>query len=209
MFTLAAKPAASTISYDWTPGLGSDDSIASVSLSVTTGTATISSHKHDGKTVTMLLAGGAAGVTSILSATVLTQRGQTITETIYLPVTESTNRLSNTARDICSFALRKMTGIGEQPEAEELDDALERLNIMLAAWKPQGADIGIALPVEAGTVFLVPDEFILAIKANLLLDVYDAYGEQPTPRQAMNARMGLQLVKSALLSDERAPAVYY
>lgn len=209
MLTLAAKPAASALSYDWAPTLACDDSIASVALSVITGTATISSYDHDSQAVTMLLTGGTAGETSILSASVVTQRGETITETIYLPVTESTNRLGNTARDVCAFALRKVAGLDDEAEAPEVSDALERLNDMLAVWKKQGADIGVALPLVADTLLLVPDEFIQPIKANLLLDVYDMYGEQPTQRQAMNARTGLQLIKASLLPDDRPAAAFY
>lgn len=209
MLTFTPKPADATYRYVWQPPLSVGDSISSAVLTVDSGTATIASYENDGASVIMFLAGGTAGAVTVITGVVTTSDGETLTETIYLAVTESTNRLGNTARAVCQYALRKINGNGNNADADQLEDAMERLNDMLAAWKAQGADVGVALPLVSTDVLYVADEFIQPIKANLHLELIEHYGQQPGQRVVMTAARGLQLVKAALLPDDRGQADYY
>lgn len=201
-----AKAPSDVVERTWTPKAG--ESVSSATLSVDTGTATIE-YERRGENVVVTVTGGAADATQILTASAVLGNGETITETIYLPVLPSANEFTYTARDIVGFVLRKVTGNGSDPDATELSDALERLSDMLAAWKGQGADLGVVLPVTANTVLYISDAFASAVKHNLILEVADLYGYEPGPRVVMNARAGLQQIKTAKLPKEREGASFY
>jgi len=65
-----------------------------------------------------------------------------------------------TTNDIVSRALRKarILGHGETAEADDVGAALDDLNMMLAAWKLSGVDIGHT-PLALADVFPIADEF--------------------------------------------------
>lgn len=190
----------------WTPKQG--ESVSSRTITVSTGTATITS-QIQGEDIVVTVTGGAADVTQILAASAVVGNGETITETIYIPVLATANDFAYTGQDICDFALRKVVGNGETAEADELEDALERLSDMLAAWKGQGADLGVVLPVTNATVFYIRDDFAQGVKFNLRALTHEHYGEPLSGFDESQARRGLQLIKSALLSKEREGASYY
>ncbi len=206
--TWPAKPAGGVLELSWIVPVAGGDGIYSVTLTVASGDATIDAYDFDGDTVSAFVSGGTANTVTAITATVETVYGETIAETIYLPII-STAVQGTTARDVCAYALRKVSGIGVEPDADELEDALERLNDLLAMWKRAGADLSIPLPAAASDVLYIDDAFMLALKANLLLRVFDLYGEQPTPMQDEDAKRSLQAVKQALLPDARGTAVYF
>jgi hypothetical protein len=201
-----AKAPSDVVERTWTPKEG--EGVSSRTLTVSTGTATLSS-EIQGEDILVTVTGGASDVTQIIAASAVLGNGETITETIYIPVIATANDFAYTGQDICDFALRKITGNGVTADASELDDALERLSDMLAAWKGQGADLGVVLPVVNATVFYISDEFASAIKHNLILELADLYEYAPSARVIDNARRGLQQVKTAKLSKEREGASYY
>lgn len=208
--TWTAKAPGDVREYTWTPKAG--ESVASKTLTVSTGTATIASEIEDDNIV-VTVTGGAADVVQVITASAVLNNGETITETIYLPVMAATVRLSQTGRDICSFAMRKLLGLNASADGVELTDAMLRLNGMLAAWATEGADIGVPLPLEASDTLYVEDAFIEAIRANLILRLAPLYEETPgslaTPFVVEEARRGLQRIKSALLSKDVRPSVFY
>lgn len=204
----SAKAPGDVVERVWTPK--EREEVSSRTITVSTGNATITS-RIDGDEVIVTVTGGTANVTQVLAASaVLNGSGETITETIYIPVIATANDFAYTGQDFINYALRKVFGAGRVPAARNADDALERLSDMLAAWKGQGADLGVVLPVATDTTFYVSDAFALAIKNNLIIECADLYpGYEPSPRVVSNAMRGLQQIKSALLSDDRAPVCYF
>lgn len=191
----AAKAPTAVRDYLWTPEPGTP--LDSASAVVGTGTVTVVAEVN-GDTVTLSVTGGADGVVQVLTATA-TAGDLTFIETFYLPIEASTNRLGYTARDVCLFALRKIAGNSEEPTAEELADALERLNDMLAVWRDTGADVGVKLPVLEADNLLVRDSFYSAMKLNLRNALHDYYGVPLTPGMVLEARSALSTVKNAQL----------
>lgn len=155
---------------------------------------TVDSAKIDGDDVVLTLSGGTAGATGIVTLTVTTSH-ETIEETLSVPIVASAAQIANTARQYVAFALRKVVGIGEDAEAEELDHGLEVLNALLETWREQGADIGAPSPVEANTVIYCPDYAVSALRYNLLIELAPVYGAEPTMIEYDRARRGLQQVK--------------
>jgi hypothetical protein len=201
--TLAAKAPAAVYRYSWEVPLADGDAIASYTLTATG--CTIVTDSQDGTNVIILISGGTAGTTATIEALVTTGEGEEIPETIYLPIVAST--AGTTARDICEFALRKVYGKDETPEASAMTDAIERLDDMLRGWAVTGADVGATFPLAEATTIYCPPQFVSAIKANLLIQVADLYDVPITPVQVENARRGLQLVKASRLPT--AEPVYY
>jgi hypothetical protein len=205
--TWTAKAPAEVVERRWTVPVPSGDSLASYTLSPTG--ITIDSDEADGADVVVTLSAGTDGATAIITATALTTGGLTLVETIYLPITAKTNAFSATAQDVVAFALRKVVGIGETPEAAELDDGLEHLNDMLAEWAGIGADVGVPLPMVSTDTFYTSDAYLSAIKNNLKMRVLDTYGEPIPPMLAFSARAGLQQIRQAKLPSDREGADFY
>jgi hypothetical protein len=206
---LTSKTPAAVMRYAWEPAFIPGDIISSGTLTVSGGTIVIDSYSlNDSKNLLeAFISGGAAGETGIIAATAITAEGETLTETIYLPVVSSNAQIANTARSYCTFALRKIVGLGETPDATELEDALEQLNGLIAMWREGAADIGAAFPITADTVIYCPDWAVDAIRYNLRLSVYSLYDAQPSQMDAIKAKQGLQLIKHNNLPVERK-AVY-
>lgn len=206
---LPTKGPADTIAYSWSPALAPGDSVDTASLDVVSGTVIIGGYENHGDTIALSLSGGADHETTVIDALVITALGETLAETIYITVSTDGNALENTARAVCQYALRKINGNGNDADADQLEDAMERLNDLLASWAGQGANLGVALPLTSTDTLYIPDEFLQAVKANLHLELIEHYGQQPGQRVVMNAARGLQLIKAALLSDDRGAAVYF
>lgn len=207
---LKAKAPTAVVRYEWPVPVRDGDSLATFVPTVSSGTAVIDSYETEGDTGVLIVSGGTAGAVTVIALLATTDQGETIPDTAYLPVIASTNALGNTGTDIASYILRKVTGNGEAPSADELNDCLERLSDMLATWRRQGADLGIPLPVTTATEFVCEDAFIQAVKANGILAVMDLYDNyNPSPIVVEQAKRGLQLIKSTLLSTDERPAVYY
>lgn len=191
----------------WTVPVDPDDGLSSFAR-VASG-VTIDAYSIEGDDAVLTLSAGVNGVTASVLLTATTSRGRVLVETFYLPVQVSTVAFGYTVRDVCGFALRKITGNGVAADSTELDDAIERLSDMLAFWKGQGADVGASLPLAASDVLDVSDAFASAIKANLIIELADLYEFSPSPRVVSNAQRGFQLIKSTRLSKEPREAVYY
>lgn len=205
--TWPGKAPTEIVERRWTVPVDADDGLASFVVVVSG--VTKDSQETDGDDAVVVLSAGTTGTTASVTITATTSQGRVCVETFYLPIIVSTVVLGHTARDICDFALRKVVGAGETAEADELDDALERLSDLLLAWRRQGADVGATFPLLSATVLNVPDEFVAAIKHNLRVELHEHYGLSLTPYDMMRARTGLALVKNRLLPTDRSPAVFY
>lgn len=203
----APKPAGAVYRYTWAPALIPGDTIADIDLQADIANVVASS--HDGLVVEAYIAGGEVGATCTISATVFTTYGEKLKETIYLPIVSTELSRLQTAGEIAAFALRKVVGIGEQATASELADAVEWLNDMLADWKGQGADVGANLPYTPSQLMHVPDEYVTAIKNNLIIRIADNYGREISPVTAKLAMAGLQRIKQASLPIDREVSEYF
>lgn len=192
---LESKAPADTTRYEWEPRLTRNDVITAASVVVASGTVAVSGTETDSNAVVFFVAGGAAGETARLTASATTFEGETITETLLLPVRSSDTILNNTASDVCNFALRKIVGNNASASASELEDALERLNDMIAMWRIQSLDIGITKKLVASDTLAIPDAFIMALKFCLRLDLHEFYD---VPLSALDSRQALEAQAAVL-----------
>lgn len=191
----------------WDVPTADDDSLASI-VTVESG-VTKDSEEIDGDRVTLTLSAGTADATATVDITATTTNGLVITEKFYLPIRDDGQKLAETAREVCNFALRKVVGNGATAEAVELDDALERLSDTFAALAGEGADLQVKLPCEAADVLYVPDWSVQGIKAILALDLHDFYGIAPTRSEMLAAQRGMQRIKYKFLPDQRENSEFY
>lgn len=204
--TLNAKPAGAAYRYTWTVPLIEGDSIASAVLTVTG--CVIDAQEISGADVIILVSGGTEGSTARIAAVVGTGEGETIVETIYLPIV-SADATAMTVSDVVSFALRKVYGLGESPPDEAASDAIERLSDMLLLWKASGADVGATFPLSISTIIYCKPSYQSAVKNSLAVQISDQYGLQLSPVVATNAMRGLQLIRTENLPDDRDGPEYY
>lgn len=205
--TWAVKAPAEIVEREWEVPTGDEDSLASYVVSASG--VTVDADESNGDLITVTLSAGTADATATVDITATTANGLVITEKFYLPVRADGNKLAYTGRDICSFAVRKVVGNGGTVEADELDDALERLSDMLAGWAADGADLSVKLPVEANDIVYAPDWSIEPIKAALTANLFDFYDVPQTATVAQNARRGVQRIKANMLPNEREGADFF
>lgn len=196
--TIDAKDPQEVRRFRWQPPLAASDTIASYTL-VATG-ATIASSTNEDTAVELFVSGGTAATVATITATAVTDDGETLEETLYLPIIASTVSLAETANDVVTFALRKIAGMGNTPEASELEDGLEQLNMMLAMWRDDGLDAGLPLPLLSSTVLKTRDGFVTAIKWNLALALAENYDRPVTPMLASMAADSKRVMGNALLT---------
>lgn len=203
---LASKVAAEIVQRRYVVPVDKDDNAASVSISASG--VTVFSSEFEGNTLLLNISGGTAGQTATIVATVTTDEGRVLVETLYLPIIESAAQIADSARAYVNFALRRIVGIGETPSADELSDAMERLSALIAEWRGTGADIGAPFPLTADTVIYCPDYAVSALRYNLLVECAGLYGQPVSQMEMMKALRGAQLVKNMNQPDDRA-ATYY
>lgn len=203
----AVKAPTEIVEREWDVPTGDEDSLASYVIAASG--VTVDADEQNGDIITLTLSAGSADATATVDITATTQNGLVITERFYLPIRADGNKFAYTGRDIGAFALRKVVGAGATADSVEMDDALERLSDMLAAWAREGADLSAKLPVDENDILYVPDWSIEAIKAGLTAEVFDFYGIPQTATVAYGARRGLQRVKAAMLPDEREGSEFY
>lgn len=190
-----------TVERRWPVPVTDGDHASSVGLTASGVTAAAVLDDND---VVLALSAGTIGTASIV-VTVTTDAGAILVQTLYLPVIASASGV--TVRDIVDFALRKVSGIGEEADADQAADALERLGDMLEELRVTGADVGAPSPLTLDTVIYSPPSHISAIKNNLIVRLSDLYPFEITPAVATAAVRGMQLIKNANLS--LAPVEYY
>jgi hypothetical protein len=196
---LAAKGPTETVERLWTPA--TDDTIATIAT--TASGVTVASAAKDGDAIKFVLSGGTAGQTGVVTVTVTTEVGETLVDTLYVPVIASAAQVADTAREYVHFALRPVTGAGEVSDDSELDDALEILNALVAEMRAGGADIASPYPLVASSVIYCPDWAVSALRHNLRVQLLPTYGQEPSAMDYERARRGMQLVKHKNLPEVR------
>lgn len=202
---LASKAPTEIVQRRWSVPVDRDDGAQSAAV---TGTGvTVVSDSLEGDDLVLTLSGGLAASTGSIAVTVTTSRGRLLAETLYIPVVE-TGSSAATALDIITFALRKVFGLDETPDASAASHALECLSDMLRVWRASGADVGATFPIETTTVLHMPESYLSAVKNNLIVEASELFDREVTPTVARNAARGLQHIKQANLSGPR-DAVYF
>jgi hypothetical protein len=204
---LASRAPTEVVERRWTVPLDADDGAESASLSASG--VTVDAYEFQGGELVLTLSGGTAAATGSIVATITTSQGRTLVETLYIPVVASASQIADTARSYCYFALRKITGNGNDPEASELDDALERLEGLVAKWRAGGADIGAPFPLTAASVIYCPDWAVDALRFNLRIACHDHYDAPLTAYDVQQAMRGRQLVAHKNLPATREGAEFY
>ncbi len=197
---LALKAPGEVVQRRWTVPVDCDDGALSVVLTPTG--VTVVSNSFEGNDLVLKLSGGTAAQTGTIAAVITTSRGRTLNETLYIPVASAAST-AETVRAVCGFALRKVTGIAEDPDSDQAEDARERLQDMLELWRASGADVGATRPLTLDTVIYCPESFISAIKNNLILQLIDMYPQDVSPVVVKNASAGLAHIRQHNLSDCR------
>lgn len=190
---LAAKGPSETVERRWAVPVEDGDGVASVSISASGVTATA---ELDGNDVVLAISDGTAGSTASIVVTATTDQEFILADTLYIPIVAG-DGAAITVQDVVSYALRKVTGLGETPDADQAADALEKLSDMLEEWRVTGADVGAPRPLTLSTVLYSPHSHISAIKNNLIVRLSDQYNREVTPSVAVAAVRGLQLIKTA------------
>lgn len=205
----SAKAPGEIIKYTWSVPVADGDSLSSYTASASG--AVIDDQDSNNDDVILYVSGGTAGTVASFTLVAYTEQGETLNETIYLPILPIGNAAAfgETAQDIIEFALRPIVGISGTPTTDELADGLEWLNLRLAAWKVQGADVGAPLPLTLASTINCPDQWLQAIKLDLRIFTAEQYGRQVSPATAIMAAKGLQTVKQESLSDDRGQGSYY
>lgn len=196
-----AKAPGEVIEREWAVPVGDDDSVLSFTAGVTG--ATLDSSERNGDVVTLRLSAGINGETAIATLTANTVGGLVLNETAYLPIRAKPNAFGYNMGDILSYALRPIVGLSATATADELADARENLDDMLAFWAGQGADLAVKLPSEVSDTLYVPDYAIPAMKAGLRVRLCGLYQRPVDVEDFKAAQRGLQQIKMALLSDIR------
>lgn len=204
--TWLKKAPSEVVERRWTVPLADGDAISSVSTSATGVTVDGDDYQLDEAIVT--LSAGSAGVKATVTVTVSTVDGNTHVETFFIAIRASTAAFGTTVRDVVSFALRKILGVGVSAESEELDDGVELFNGMIALWRINGMDIGVAKELAASDTIDVPDEFILPIKYSLRKLCHSTYEAPLTAVDATMADQGERLIANRLfeVTDLTMPA---
>ena len=103
-----------------------------------------------------------------------------------------------TALDIIKGALRDISVLaaGESPTAEESQDSLEALNLMIAAWELDGIAIG-AQEWALSDVIQLPANHILAIRRNLAVRLAPEFGAAVSNITVQEAGDGYRSLQTA------------
>lgn len=196
--TWDAKSATEIAERRWSVPVPTGDALSAVSTSAAG--VTVDSEDYEGNDAVVVLSAGVVGTTGSVTVTATTTDGLVFIETFYIAVRATTDAAGDTARDVVNFALRKITGFEDEPEAAEFEATLELLNDMLAEWRIDGLDVGLSGRLAAATVLTVRDEFLSAIKYNLAIRAAEDFGREISPIVAYAAERGRTLVANVLLS---------
>jgi hypothetical protein len=196
--TWPAKAPTEIVERRWTVPLAEGDSISGVTTSATGVTVTSDDHQLDEAIV--ILSAGTAGTEASVTVTVTTSDGNTHVDTFFIAIRATTAAFGTTVRDAVTFALRKIAGNGNAPTADELADGVELFNGMIATWRINGMDIGVAGTLAASDTIDVPDEFILPIKFALRRLCHSTYEAPLTAIDETMATEGERLIANRLLA---------
>lgn len=196
----AAKRADEKVQRRWTVPLAHDDGISAVTAVSSDLTVTTDYEYED---AILTLSGGTVGVATV-TVTVTTLNSLTLVETFYIGIDANT---TETALEVCTFALAKIFGDGQPPNAAAMDNALEQLNGLLALWRMAGVDTGQTGTLISTDAIKAPEGVIAALKFKLRLLMHDHYSAPITPIVAAMADMAERAVFNSVvgLNDVAMP----
>ena len=93
-----AKDPSEDLDFSWRVPLDTGDAITTASITLQSGTATLTSPQIAGDLVTVRVSGGADGEQAVFSATAVTAGGDTFIETIYLRIVSTADTLMSAFR---------------------------------------------------------------------------------------------------------------
>lgn len=183
----------------WAHQLGNDE-IESYTLSVSSGTVTLSEEYQGRQHISVVISGGADGETATLAHQIVTLAGQRLDRTITLLVQDGVTAITPstaTKRTVINMAFEEIGLAGYEFDAtpEEFASALRRLDVLMAQWRTSSLDLGYNTPAIIGQGDLddesgLPDDSLNAVSISLALRVMPAIGK------AMSAETRLALSQS-------------
>lgn len=201
------KEPGETVAYlaDWTAELG-DDTIASYTLAITSGSATILKSENSASTVTAWIRGGTDATTTLFTLTVTTSSDQILVRKYSLAITSGANSFqptSTTKRMLVEqmFAECGINGWELDIDPDEKDSALTRLDALMWELIGRGIDLGYNFPTAVGQGSL-NDELGCGDQAFFGLAVLGAQRLCPTmgKTQSAESKMALNAAMKAVRS---------
>lgn len=141
---------------DWSDEIGGDESLISYTMTITSGTATISSQQQKRQSVRFLITGGTDGASTEFLHRVTTSTGQILERTYSLFVSEGVDvakPATTTKRMLLEQAFSEcaLNGWEYDISAEEKDTALHRLDMLMWELVGRGLNLNYNFPtVMAG-----------------------------------------------------------
>ena len=108
--------------------------------------------------------------------------------------------------DLVTDSLRRATIIGQTatPSAEQGQDAVTKLNDLMASLLGDGIDFGYNPKATTADTIELPLEHVMTVKAMLVVAVCNGYGIEPPAVEAGIARSGYKrLLTQAIYSEAR------
>lgn len=104
-----------------------------------------------------------------------------------------------TVSELVTRALRLagVVGRGRSPAAHEMSDGITTLNSMVAQWKVDGIDLGLATLAQADTIYVVPAH-LQALEFNLAGRMAIFYGVELSPAIVALAADGERVLRNSL-----------
>lgn len=196
------KDPAQTVAYpdDWTNELAGD-AIASYTLVVDSGDATILKDESSASTITAWISGGTDTTTTAFTATVTTDSGQVLIREYSLLISAGANSFlptTMTKRDLIGHAYTEcaLNGWEYDITPEEMDKALTRLDMLAADLTGRGLNIGYNAPSAVGQGDLdddlgCPDQAVFGLSVLMAQRLCPTMGKKLSQesRETLNAAM--------------------
>ncbi len=193
-----AKAATAVAERTWLVPVPDGDSLASVATSATG--VTVDSDEAEDNTAVIILSAGVAGTPGSITITATTTDGLVFVETFSIAIRDTAPTAGDTVQDVCTFAMRKIAGMGESAEADEMEVALELLNDMLAEWRIDGLDIGTSGVLALSDVLTIPDEYLSAVKYSLTVLIAEEFDRELSQTVVSKAERGKVLLANRLIA---------
>lgn len=209
---LVPKPSGDTVTYfaDWSKQLADSDLIKTFTLTVSSGTVTISADPFPPLNFETFIrfgvAGGVDGETAVLTCAILTVGGQVMSRDIQLkildtavPVTPATN----TKRQILSFMFWAM-GLADYEfnvSPEEWATLLFMMDAQMATWRTNNLYLNYNAPAVIGGSDLddpsgIPDDAVLPVACALAFPGAAAIGKTLSPAALVTAGNSMNALRA-------------
>ena len=212
MAVLDPKRSDETVLYliDWARELGATaDAIRTFTLTVSTGTVTLTEEENLGVAISVLIAGGTDGVTQEIECEIVTVGGQTLYRDLTLLIDDGATAIvpqTTTKRTLVEMAYEEcgLAGYEFDTTPEELASGLRRLDALMAQWRGPGT--GLALPYNAPAVIGgsdlddesgIPDFAANGVAVSLALRIEPMMGKTMSPESRVAYSQSLNAIRAA------------